>query len=60
MKGWETSVVLPVANVRKRVFLRLSKRINARTNRQIGLFFGKNAGWTMFYGSKEAELLQKD
>ena len=25
-----------------------------------GCFSGKNAGWTMFYGSKEAELLQKD
>lgn len=33
--------VLPVANVRNCVFRRLSKRINARTNRQIGLFFGK-------------------
>lgn len=52
--------VLPVANVRNCVFRRLSKRINARTNRQIGLFFGKNAGWAVFSGSKEAELLQKD
>lgn len=49
-----------VANVHKKKVLYLSKRINARTNRQIGLFFGKNAGWTIFFGSKEAELLQKD